>query len=392
MPGKQLCEGARGLAIVLRVDGDLLSRWNIQRQPDPDFGRLRQAIVRQGIPDRLPLFEVRIDDEVTSALLGETVQNPGYVGRRALRPLDVSRDDVRRYIQQLVRAYYHLGYDYVPLPVYLPMGSHMLLSDDTAALARAKGRAWVDETRGPVGNWPEFEGFGWCEVADVDLFAVEYAAQILPPGMELIVCTRGVMEWLMRLVGFEPLCYALADDPDLVGAVAGRVGGLVVGLVGLAAGMERVGAVALYDDMGFKTGTFISPAHLRQYVLPWTRRCVEVAHAEGLPLILHACGNLEEVMDELIDEVGIDAKHSFEDTIMPMAEVKARYGRRIGILGGVDMHLLAAGTTEAVRLATRQAIRDCAPGGGYAFGSGNTIANYIPLENYLGMLDEARTS
>lgn len=31
-----------------------------------------------------------------------------------------------------------------------------------------------------------------------------------------------------------------------------------------------------------------------------------------------------------------------------------------------------------------------APGGGFGFGSGNTIANYIPLENYLAMLDKAK--
>jgi len=30
------------------------------------------------------------------------------------------------------------------------------------------------------------------------------------------------------------------------------------------------------------------------------------------------------------------------------------------------------------------------PGGRFAFGSGNTIANYIPLKNYAIMLDEAR--
>ena len=27
-------------------------------------------------------------------------------------------------------------------------------------------------------------------------------------------------------------------------------------------------------------------------------------------------------------------------------------------------------------------------GGGYALGSGNSIANYVPVENYLAMLDE----
>jgi uroporphyrinogen decarboxylase len=165
---------------------------------------------------------------------------------------------------------------------------------------------------------------------------------------------------------------------------------LVEDLVGQVASLDRVGAITIYDDMGYKTGTFISPAHLRRYVLPWTRRCAVAAHVQGLPFILHSCGNLEEIMDELIDGVGIDAKHSFEDVIMPMHQVKDKYGQRIGILGGIDMHVLSSGTPDAVRRAVRQTIEDCSPGGGYAFGSGNTIANYIPVESYLHMLHEAQ--
>jgi len=375
---------------MIPIDQDLLSRWNLCRPPDPDFRRLQQVLVREGLPDRVPLFEVNIDNEVVAALLGEAVQNPGYVSRTASKAGAVSREDSDRYGRQLTRTYYHLGYDYVILPAYLPMGTHMLVGSDTAALLREGGRTWVDETKGPITTWDEFERYGWCQVADADTYMIEAAASILPEGMGLVVRTRGVMEWLMRLMGFEALCYSLVDDPELVGAVSERIGRLVVGLVRHLAQMDGVGAVSIYDDMGFRTGTFLSPVHLRRYVLPWTKLCVEAVHAQAMPFILHSCGNLEKIMDDLIDEVGIDAKHSFEDTIMPMAQVKTRYGGRVGLLGGVDMHLLASATPEEVRKTARQAVQDCAPGGGYAFGSGNTIANYVPLENYLAMIDEVR--
>jgi uroporphyrinogen decarboxylase len=198
------------------------------------------------------------------------------------------------------------------------------------------------------------------------------------------------MDWLMKLMGLETLCYALADDPDLVGAIAASVGKRALRLVQRLTGMQRMGAITIEDDMGFKTSTLVSPAALRRYVLPWTRRFAEATHASGLPFILHACGNLERIMDDLIDDVGIDAKHSFEDAILPVAEVKARYGQRMCILGGLDMHLLASDSSEEVRVATLQVIQDCAPGGGFALGSGNTITNYVPLENYFAMLREAK--
>ena len=372
------------------VDQELLSRWNIFYPPNPDFSRLRQAVLCHGGPDRLPLIEVNIDDEILSALLEERVQNHGYVNRLVQQAGSLNRVESERYVRQQTKAYYHLGYDYVVLPAYLPMATRMVVGQDTASLVRQKGRAWVDETRGPITDWAEFERFGWCRVEDIDFFQIEYAAGILPDGMGLMVRTRGVMEWLMRLMGFEVLGYAIADDPELVKAISNRVGTLVVGLVQQLAQMDGMSAIVLYDDMGFRTSTFLSPADLRKYVLPWTRRCAEVTHAHGLPFILHSCGNLEGIMEDVIGDVRADAKHSFEDVILPMPEVKARYGQRIGILGGVDMHILAAGTEEMVRAATRQAIHTCAPCGGYAFGSGNTIANYIPLGNYLAMLDEAK--
>ncbi len=54
------------------------------------------------------------------------------------------------------------------------------------------------------------------------------------------------------------------------------------------------------------------------------------------------------------------------------------------------MDVLARGTEEQVRAYTRRCLEECAPGGGYALGSGNTIANYVPTRNYLAMLEEGR--
>ena len=136
----------------------------------------------------------------------------------------------------------------------------------------------------------------------------------------------------------------------------------------------------------------VSPEHLRRYVFPWQRQLAAIAHQHELPFLLHSCGNLSQVMDELIDDVGIDAKHSFEDVIMPVAEAKSLYGDRIAVLGGVDVDILAAGTEDAVRQRTRSLIETCGPRGRYAVGSGNSIPSYVPVANYLAMVDEAHSS
>ena len=89
------------------------------------------------------------------------------------------------------------------------------------------------------------------------------------------------------------------------------------------------------------------------------------------------------------DLIGIDAKHSFENAIMPVEEFQALYGDRIGVLGGVDVDILGRGSPELVRAEVRRIISACHPRGRFCIGSGNSIPSYIPVENYLAMLDEA---
>jgi uroporphyrinogen decarboxylase len=102
-------------------------------------------------------------------------------------------------------------------------------------------------------------------------------------------------------------------------------------------------------------------------------------------------------MDDLIDDVKIDAKHSFEDEIMPVAEAFEKYGRRVAILGGIDVDFLVRSGEEAVRRRVRETLDACMGGTGgggfgtgYCLGTGNTVANYIPVQSFLAMLDEGR--
>ncbi len=54
------------------------------------------------------------------------------------------------------------------------------------------------------------------------------------------------------------------------------------------------------------------------------------------------------------------------------------------------MDFLCHSSPEQVRARVRLTLDYCLPGGGYVLGTGNSVANYIPIENYLSMLDEGR--
>jgi len=87
--------------------------------------------------------------------------------------------------------------------------------------------------------------------------------------------------------------------------------------------------------------------------------------------------------------VKIDAKHSYEDAICPVEQFYDRYSSRIGLLGGLDVDLLARADEATLRRRAREILNHCMPKGRYAFGTGNTLVNYSKLENVLAMFDEA---
>lgn len=89
--------------------------------------------------------------------------------------------------------------------------------------------------------------------------------------------------------------------------------------------------------------------------------------------------------------LGIDAKHSNEDQIAPFDEWIKRYNGQIGLFGGFDVNLLSLGTYQSVydevlRKGTEYR-RICK---GYGLGSGNSIASYVSVDGFRGMIDAVK--
>jgi len=347
--------------------------------PQPNFERLLTVFWRRGEPDRVPFIELKHDLEIVEQVAGEPMTGLS----------DDPGEELRLQARHYVGFCHRLGYDTAAVTPVIPFRYKRVSAGDTAGTSRAL-RSWQSESDGFIATMEDFERYPWPEPADVDYGPVEAAADAMPDGMKIVARKSGVLENVAWIMGYERLAMALYDDPPLCRAMFDRVGALLLGVFETMADMEAVGAIWLSDDMGHKTQTMISPDDLRQYVLPWHKRIAAAAHARGKPALLHSCGHIEAVMPDLLDEVGIDARHSFEEVILPVTEAKRRYGDRIALLGGVDVDVLARGSTDDVRGATRRILEACMPGGGYALGSGNSVANYVRVENFLAMLDEGR--
>ena len=346
-------------------------------RPQPDFERLKRAIMREDEPNRVPFFEMQIDPEIMAVLLGEPVPSM----------LDTDQEHIRIKLLKDIELMHRLGYDYVivwNMPI-LP-GSFVFLGD-MASLSRGE-RPWQAETEGPIASRKDFEAFGWPDLSKKKYTRFAFVAEHMAEGMKIVAVLPGVFETARGLMGLTGLCYKLQDDPSLVADVFDQVGRVTLQAISDLSALDAVGAVVLAEDMGFKTGLMMSPDHFRELVLPWHRKIARTLHESDKTFILHACGKIEKLMDDLICDIGIDARHSYEDQITPIEEAKRLYGEHIAVLGGVEMDLLARGSEQEVRKRVREIVSACTPGGGFALGTGNSAANYIRPENFLAMLDE----
>lgn len=347
----------------------------------PDIDGLLRNLRREGTPERTYFMELFLDEEMKQAVCGRFGLLAG-----------LSPSDSHFFLRREIAIQRFLGYETIWSGIrgFEFPRENRLASEDTAALARGAGRSWADETHGVINSWEDFERYPWPEQRHYDLSNLEWLERNLPPDMAVAGSCHSVFEQVTWLMSYEGLCYALYDRPDLVDAMFERVGSLHLEAAKILTQFECVRILFGGDDMGFKTATMVPARVLIEKSFPWHARIAAEAHDHGRPYLLHACGNLAEVMPALIEQVHIDGRHSFEDAIEPVTVAKQRWGDRIALLGGIDVDFLCRATPEQVRQRTRETLEVCLPGGGYCLGSGNSVTNYIPLDNYLAMMDEGR--
>lgn len=202
-------------------------------------------VLRREEPERPVLFELFMNMP-----LYETVNGRRLDGEK---PLDVARFTVE--------AFHRLGYDYATVHAsdfHFPLGERR--RENSVSLN--EGAVIFDEK--------SFESYAWPDPNACDYSTLQKIKAYLPDGMKLMVMgPGGVLENVTSLLGYDNLCYMLYEDPELVGRVFDQVGSRLVAYYKNALCFDSVGLISSNDDWGFNTQTFLSPEHMRRYVIPW---------------------------------------------------------------------------------------------------------------------------
>ncbi|MCK4804546.1 MAG: uroporphyrinogen-III decarboxylase-like protein [Spirochaetes bacterium] len=349
----------------------------------PDVLEFIDVIKRKKKPGRVHFIELFLDDEVKDVVCERYELAEG-----------INKNDPFYNLKREIKIHEFLGYDVFRVGVIhkdMFKMNYINAADTTSIFNQYReSREWNEEHQGPIQTMEDLENYPWPRVSDIDFGPLEWLEKNLPENMGCFDLTAHILEMITFLLGYETFCYKIADDPELIDALGEKVGRFYIDYTSTLCDFSCMPLVWGSDDMGFHTDTLASPEILREKILPWHKRCAETARKKGKLYLLHNCGNIEKIMDDFIDDVRIDARHSFEDSIMPVTEAYKKYGSRIAILGGIDVDFLCRADENAIRKRVKDTLHVCMEGAGYCLGTGNTVANYIPLENYLTMLDEGR--
>jgi len=335
---------------------------------NPDFENLRNTCLWKK-NYRVPNMELVIDREIKEAYLHKEVKT----------------------IEDEIEFRYRAGYDYIWISKGMidPAGTvnKEFVSKESSRHFKGKDiRVWAEEHSGIIHSKKDIEQFPWPEIEKTDFSEFLIAEKNLHDGMKIFgVCGKiFVATWM--LLGFENFVFLSVDNPSLVDHLINTIGEIQVEACKKMIEFDCVGGIWIPDDVAYHTGSIMPPAWLKEKIFPFYKKMSVLIKEAGKLFLYHSDGNLFEMLDTIID-TGFNALHPVEPESMDIAEVRNRVGKKIALIGNICVNTLATGTKKQIVEISKDRIEKYGKQGGYALGSSNSIANYVPLENYLSMLE-----
>ena len=338
----------------------------------PDYRNLQKAAQNIEV-QRFPLYEHIICPEIAEAVLGKSFS----------QLIHGDYADKKEYFRNYCEFFRQMGYDTISF-------EHCITD------ILPQGGALGNHKKGVIQSREDFERYPFEELPHLyqQAFYENFQAlrEVMPEGMKAVGGVgNGIFECVQDLGGYMDLCFLSAEDPELYADLFAKIG--QTNLTIWQQFMERFSDIYCVlrfgDDLGFKNNTLLSAEDIRPHVIAQYKPIIDLVHRYQKPFLLHSCGCIFNVMDDLI-AAGIDAKHSNEDQIAMFPVWVERYGDHIGNFGGIDTDAVCRLTKPELKEYISDVVAQCKGHGGFAFGSGNSIPDYVPVEQFLAMNEVVR--
>ncbi len=191
--------------------------------------------------------------------------------------------------------------------------------------------------------------------------------------------------WSIR--GMQELFVDMAERPEFVEELLDRIlneWNLPIIDQQLALGVD---GFYFADDWGSKTNLMFSKAMWRRFIKPRLAVCYARATAAGAYVGQHTDGNVQAVIPDLI-EIGLDILNPIQASVYDPNGIKAQYGDRLTLYGGVDVETtMSFGSPDEVRAEVFDRANKLGQGGGYILQTTHTCLADYPFENITAYIE-----
>lgn len=195
-----------------------------------------------------------------------------------------------------------------------------------------------------------------------------------------------MFERAWTLMGMENLLICMISEPELVHDLLDKIRAFDNQVMDIMLDYPFDG-FHFGDDWGQQRGLIMGPAHWREFIKPQMRRLYARVREKGMVVSQHSCGDLREVLDDLI-EIGLDVYQTFQPEIYDIAYEKETHGQKLTFWGGVSTQtLLPSASPEEVRRETRRILETMRRNGGFIASPTHSVPGDVPPENILALTD-----
>lgn len=177
-----------------------------------------------------------------------------------------------------------------------------------------------------VEEWPNVLKFPNLDDIDWEGVARKNAQYL---NTDKLICTTiftGFFERLIAICGFENAALALIDEDqqECVHTLFDKLADLYIDMISRMHKYWGVEYVELHDDWGNQRAAMFSPDTHEEMIVPYIKKVVDAAHAMGVFMEMHSCGQIAALIPNLIS-TGIDTWRG-QGNVVDKPALVAQYG------------------------------------------------------------------
>ncbi len=236
---------------------------------------------------------------------------------------------------------------------------------------------------------PTLAGYQFPDPLDERFFAeIPVRIERFPDRFRVFQIGFSLYERAWTLRGMENLMMDFYDSPEFVHDLLGAIADYNITQLRKALEFD-IDAVYFGDDWGQQCGLQMGAKLWHEFIYPQLRRMYGAVRAAGRFVMIHSCGDVDELFDSLL-AIGLNCFNPFQPEVMDVYSLLPRYRGRLAFHGGLStQRTLPFATVEGVR-AESQRLLDLGGDGGYIFAPAHDVEGDVPLENMLAAIETAQ--